>query len=139
RPNLEAAHLRQWQHATKTEPVVESDSTARITFDAASEELIAAWPVDTPVSLTVTLPAIAGLTLCARWLPGIGPSSVPYLLKNLIRRPGTIQISATEIVVRLKPGAVDIVLEMAGYLRKIESVSWLDGRNVRFQIEGSGR
>lgn len=139
RTEVESQLLMQWCQATDSSPLIEHDTAVRTTFDAASEELTAAWPVDVSVSLTVTLAAITGLRLWARWLPGIAPASVPYLLKNLIRRPGTIRVSGQEILVRLQPGAIDIVLEMAGYLRKMESVSWLHGRNVLFQINQESR
>ncbi len=40
--------------------------------------------------LTITLTAIALLRLWARWLRQFGDSSVPYVLKNFVRRAGRI-------------------------------------------------
>jgi hypothetical protein len=139
RSEIEASLIAEWQQATDVNPAVFRDSEGRHEFDAASNELISAWPIDVPPSLSITLSAIAGLRLWARWLPGISTSSVPYLLKNLIRRPGTIQVTEKAIQVRLQPGPIDIVLEMAGYLRKLESVPWLENRDVLFQIERRSR
>lgn len=139
KPQIEAQLVKQWQLATNSEPTVGREESARINFDAAIEELAAGWPAETPPSITVMLTAMSGLKIWAQWLPGIASASMPYLLKNLIRRPGTIHVSDEQILIRLKPGAIDIVLEMAGYLRKIESVPWLNGRNVLFQIDKGSR
>jgi hypothetical protein len=90
------------------------------------------------IDLAVTLAAGVLLRLWARWLRSFGESSVPYLLDKFIRRPGTIWVTSTEIVVTLDRRPLDIVLEMAGYLGEIDRVPWLGNRRVRFQLRGVG-
>jgi hypothetical protein len=87
------------------------------------------------VNLPLVLTAIRLLQLWARWLPGISNSSVPYLLTNLIRRPGVIEVRRRHIDVVLRPAPLDVVLEMSGYLAEISAVPWLEGRKVTLRID----
>jgi hypothetical protein len=97
------------------------------------------WPPSLPVQLPLILTAIRLLQLWARWLPGISNSSVPYLLTNLIRRPGVIEIRGQSIDVVLRPAPLDVVLEMSGYLAEISAVPWLEGRKVTLRIDRRSR
>ena len=85
------------------------------------------------VDLTVVLAAITLLRMWARWLRRFADSSVPYLLENLIRRPGRVYVDPNRILVELEPRPLDVVLEMAGYTAALERVSWL-GRRVQFRV-----
>jgi hypothetical protein len=86
--------------------------------------------------LTVGLTAVALMRLWARWLRQFAASSTPYLLSNLIHRPGTLLISRDEIVVEMETRPLDMVLHMAGYLDPIEGVPWLEPQRVRFTRRG---
>jgi hypothetical protein len=121
-------------------------------FEAAFDELLSAqrfFEFDAPTTFAVEPPAApcpadvlpllrdtAAKLLCAwaRWLPGLGRSSAPYLHENFIQRPGTIAVSASVLEVRLAHGSLDSVLRMAGYLEETPSATWLGDRRVRFRI-----
>jgi hypothetical protein len=45
-------------------------------------------------------------------------------------------MTPTSVTVTLEPAPLDIVLEMAGYLRPIEMLPWLAGRSVVFVVAG---
>jgi hypothetical protein len=60
---------------------------------------------------------------------------VPYLLRNLVRRSGRIDIRADEIHVKMRPAPLDAILEMSGYLAPTPAISWLGDRRVSFRIE----
>src|SRR5262249_11509314 len=70
----------------------------------------------------------------SRWLPGLGHSSVPYLLQNFIRRDGRIETGPNYIDVTLSPGPLDEILRMASYLSDSPPAAWLGNRVVRFRI-----
>ncbi|HEY0111311.1 MAG TPA: hypothetical protein VGB67_16850 [Fibrella sp.] len=84
--------------------------------------------------LIIGLMAMLLLRVWARWLRQFSDSSVPYLLKNFIRRPGRLFVNGDEILVVLEPQPLDIVLTMAGYLSAIEQVPFLNNRRVRFHL-----
>ena len=122
-----------------------SDLALTATHVAGRTRLTAAFEALAPgqlglpaIDLAVALAAGVLLRLWARWLRNFGESSIPYLLDQFIRRPGSIWVTSTEIVVTLDRRPLDIVLEMAGYLGKIERVSWLGDRRVRFRLRGEG-
>jgi len=98
-------------------------------------DFTAGWPPGVERSDDLTLIAIHLLRLWARWLPALGTSSVPYLLANLVRRQGEIDIRDRSIDVRLRPGPLDVVLQMAGYLNDIAAVPWLGDRKMSLRIE----
>jgi hypothetical protein len=120
-------------------PADESELATR--HHAGRERLIAALDVlehsqlGLPdADLTIALTAIALLRLWARWLRQFSDSSVPYLLRNFIRRSGRIYNRPAGLLVELEPLPLDIVVEMAGYTAELERVPWLDGRSIRFSI-----
>jgi hypothetical protein len=82
----------------------------------------------------LALLAVAVLRAWARWLPRFAEAGVPYLLDNLVRRPGTLRLGADSIEVELEPAPLDVVAEMAGYMAEIEKCDWLAGRCVKFRI-----
>ena len=86
--------------------------------------------------LTVGLAAIALLRVWSRWLRGFDRSSVPYLLNHFIRRSGRLYSTAEVLTVEMEPRSLDMVIEMAGYARPLENVSWLGNRDLHFEIRG---
>ena len=75
--------------------------------------------------------------LWAHWLPRVGQASVPWLLRQFLLRRGRLRIDDSAIVVALAPAGLDVVLEMAGYLRPIAAVPWLGDRRIVFEIDRS--
>jgi len=75
----------------------------------------------------------------SRWLPGIGQASPAFLLGHALARGGRARVSDSRIDVFLDPASLDVVLEMAGYFKPIESVAWLGGRTVTFAVDRAGR
>lgn len=82
--------------------------------------------------LTLTLVALAGLRLWARWLPNFGSSSVSYLLTNFVRCAGRLYLEPGRLRVELAPLPLDMVLQMAGYTAPLEALSWLEDRRLDF-------
>src|SRR6185295_12568787 len=94
-------------------------------------------PFDRPhVDLTLAIMCCMLLRIWARWLPRFSSSSVPYLANNFVRRPGRLHADDQGLLVELKPGPLDVVLEMAGYLSDLDYVSWIPGGRVRFRLLG---
>lgn len=84
--------------------------------------------------LTVFLTAAALLRAWARWLRQFAGSSDAYLLKELIRRRGTVTFAPDSVTVQVPRRPLDVVIEMAGYLEPLDHLSWLDGRRLVFQV-----
>jgi hypothetical protein len=74
----------------------------------------------------------------ARWLRGFEQSSVPYLLDQLVRRPGVVTLGADRVTVELARRPLDTLLEVAGYLRPIEALPGLAARRVDFVVGALG-
>jgi hypothetical protein len=70
----------------------------------------------------------------ARWLPGLRDASAGFLLAQCLRRGGAVRRSSAAIDVTLDPAPLDVVLQMAGYLRPIAALPWCGGRAVTFSI-----
>jgi hypothetical protein len=94
------------------------------------------WPSDVPKQRSITTLSVHLLRLWSQWLRGFAKSSVPYLLRQFIRRAGTIEVRPNEIAVILRPSELDVVLEMSGYLSPTPPVAWLAHRRVSFRITG---
>ena len=77
------------------------------------------------------------LRLWAHWLPGFAQSSATFLLNQVIRRGGLLRVDSREIAVSLRPAALDVVLQMAGYLQPIPAIPWLADRRVTFAIDSA--
>lgn len=52
----------------------------------------------------------------ARWLKHIGQSSTAYLLRQLLRRSGTLMLDGDTLHVELEPHPLDMLLQLSGYL-----------------------
>jgi hypothetical protein len=92
------------------------------------------WPSAVQRIPALEVAAAHLLCLWARWLPGIGHSGPPYLLKNLIRRSGRIEIHDEFVRVAMTPAPLDAVLEMSAYLGEIPAIPWLGDRRVSLRI-----
>lgn len=86
---------------------------------------------------TLSLVTCVLLRLWARWLGRFSSSSVPYLLENFVRRRGAVYVDRNGLLVELERCALDIVLEMAGYVAELERVPWFDSGRVRFRLRES--
>jgi hypothetical protein len=86
------------------------------------------------VERAVATLAAAVLRAFARWLPGLPGASARFLSDGCLRRGGAVQAGRDAIDIRLDPAPLDVVLELAGYLRPLEAVPWLGGRAVRFAV-----
>jgi hypothetical protein len=63
---------------------------------------------------------------------------MPFLVRNCLARGGCVRLDADVADVTLDPAPLDSVLELAGYLKPMESAPWF-GRRVRFSIARSRR
>ena len=111
-----------------------SDLVRTLTGQRLSHAELADIPVEghAHVDHNIDMIATAVLRHWARWLRRFSDSSTPFLLGEMIRRPGRVLTDARGIAVELARRPLDLVLDMAGYLAEIESVPWLGGRRVRF-------
>ena len=93
-------------------------------LDAAPAETFEAAPIA----------AIASLVIrgWSRWLPGLSTASVPFLLGKGLTRSARVTTTDAAIEVALDPAPLDVVLQMAGYLRPLDTVAWLNGRRLVF-------
>jgi hypothetical protein len=73
----------------------------------------------------------------ARWLRRFSSSSVKYLLESFIRRQGRILPDPHGLVIELQRGPLDVIIEMAGYLRDLENVPSLAGGRIKFRLRGT--
>jgi hypothetical protein len=86
--------------------------------------------------LHVGLLAISVLRAWARWLPRFSHASIPYLLKNAVRRAGHLSLAGDVVEVTLEHAPLDAVLEMAGYMRDLDGPDIVLDRRVRFHLQG---
>jgi hypothetical protein len=127
--------LAAWRDAMACDPEV-VDASRTPTTDLAGLSQTSALP---PVGeVYVTSLATCVLRAMSRWLPGLGGSSAPFLIRNCIARAGTVTVIDDEISVVLDRGPLDVVLEMAGCFAPMTSASWL-GRSVRFSFASKDR
>lgn len=119
------------------------DEETQATFDNGRKALVEALEVlqsgqtdDQELDLTMAIVACLLLRAWARWLLGFSASSVPFLVKNFLRRRGKLQVLSDCLCVELETGPLDMVLEMAGYLAELDAVPWLPSGRVRFLLEG---
>jgi hypothetical protein len=92
-------------------------------------------PVREPGATPLAAIALHLLRLWAHWLPGFAQSSATFLLNQVIRRGGVLRVDSREIAVSLRPAALDVVLQMAGYIQPIPAIPWLGDRRVTFSID----
>jgi hypothetical protein len=112
---------RQWSQATgEPEP-----RFARVTDDrllaVALARLLAGRGLTSPTELTMSVTGLALVRVWGWWLPGVGRSSLPYLLDHFILRPGTVSRDGDEVRVILERRQLDAVLELSGALASIDA------------------
>jgi hypothetical protein len=65
--------------------------------------------------------ALSLVRVWGQWLPGVGRSSLRYLLDHFIHRPGTVRRDGDAVHVRLERRELDTVLELSGLLTPIDA------------------
>ena len=125
--------LSLWYDSMSCEPsLAELQRSPTTDLDA-----LPAAPALSPIcELYVTSLATCVLRAMSHWLPGLGGSSLPFLVRNSIARGGTVSSTEDEISVVLDRAPLDVVLEMAGCFSPLTSASWL-GRGVRISLAGA--
>jgi hypothetical protein len=61
-------------------------------------------------------------------------ASAGFLRSRCLVRGGAVRRSATRVDVTLDPAPLDVVLQMAGYLRPIEALPWCGDLAVSFVV-----
>jgi hypothetical protein len=121
-----------------------TDASGHRLLRAELDELAAGQRLDQPRPLPECChPALPGLACgstaraahlailaWARWLPGLSGSTPQYVLAQLLRRGGSVSVSADTVRVALDPRPLDVVAELAGYLAPSGAVPWTDERAV---------
>jgi transposase len=84
------------------------------------------------VDFDLTLTVLADLLYrnLANWLKGFEQAGPSRLFRKIVDTPGTIEITARGIVVRLNKRAHNPLLKEAGLMRPTRAVPWLSGRSV---------
>jgi len=85
---------------------------------------------------TACVVAIAAVRTWARWLRGFADASVPYLLDEMVRRPGALRVDEERVVVAMDRRPHDVVLEMSGCFEPLANASWLGGRALQLVLRG---
>ncbi len=100
---------------------------------------LAALPPGCPdrphTDLTLTVAALVLLRIWARWLRKFETSSPAWLLEHLVRRRGTVLPEQNQVIIRLDQGPMDVLLDLAGYLRPLQT-DWWGRRKIIFQWRG---
>lgn len=87
------------------------------------------------VDFDLTLTVVADLLYrgLAERLKGFAQASPHRLFRKFVDTPGSVTITAEEIVVRLSKRAHNPLLQEARLLQRTDAVPWLDGRRVRVE------
>jgi hypothetical protein len=125
------ALFEAWTGAADRPPAL-VPCTREIASDLSS--LLGAGTLPGPLAVPLASIISGVVRAWARWLPGVGNSSLPFLLRNCIHRAGRIQVSREAIEVQLEPASLDVVLEMAGCFRPLEGIPWMGGRALRLAV-----
>ncbi len=67
---------------------------------------------------------------------GFKHASRPFVVKHFLALPGRIRVSGEQLTVVLPPSPFHVALHLSGMDDTTESVDWLGGRRVHFQLEG---
>lgn len=117
-----AAMATAWREATQEESELKPASEESMLALEQALEAIRAGHLDLLMAdLTIALAAISFLRLWAAWLRQFSSSSIPYLLRNFIRRPGRVIKTSDGLVIVMDPRPLDIVISMAGYLAPFQA------------------
>jgi hypothetical protein len=115
------------------------DMASELTSNIEGQRLVdppeqAQW--DAASELPAAIQHVAELVVhsWARWLPGLSSSSMPYLLRNFVRRGGLLHVDRDMIEVQLERAPLDSILRMSGYFADLSPVPWLENRGVRFRL-----
>ena len=86
---------------------------------------------------TLALGALGLLRVWGRWLRGFSGSSAAFLLDGFVRRPGQVARLGDDLLVRLEPRPLDVVLAIAGYTDELDLRPLNGTGRLRFQVGGS--
>jgi hypothetical protein len=67
---------------------------------------------------------------------GFRQASRPFLVARLLATPGRIRLGPTSLRVVLAPNALHPALHVSGIDVTVQTVRWLGGRHVEFELEG---
>jgi hypothetical protein len=67
---------------------------------------------------------------------GFRHASRSFVVKNCFALSGRIGVEEKRMVVRLAPSPFHVALHISSMDESVESVTWLDGRRLEFQLEG---
>jgi hypothetical protein len=81
--------------------------------------------------LTLTVMADLLYRKLAERLRGFGRASPSRLFRKFVETPGYVEVTATEVIVRMGKRAHDPLLKEAGLTKPTPPVPWLQGRSVR--------
>lgn len=110
-----------WSNATgQPEPGFQrvSDDTG---VALALSPLIGARRIGSPAELSMVAAGLSLVRVWGWWLPGVGRSSLRYLLDHFIHRPGTVSRDGDAVRVMLERRELDAVLELSGLLAPIDA------------------
>jgi hypothetical protein len=71
-----------------------------------------------------------------RRIRGFSRSRRSFAVKSFFALPGRIRVEETRLIVTLAASPFNVVLHLSGTDDPVESVDWLGGRRIEFQVEG---
>ena len=66
---------------------------------------------------------------------GFRQASRAFVVKHFLELPGRVRVEEKRLVVILEPSPLGVALHLAGMDDPVETVSWLGGRRVEFQLD----
>lgn len=96
--------------------------------------LLAVLPCSAELDAGISRTACLMLRAWAYWLRGVAHSSARFLLEQCLRRHARAHVDDEIVSLQIGPAPLDVVLRMAGYFERIESVPWLNSRRVLFSL-----
>ncbi len=111
--------------------------------DAERQELLLALDLGEEIDNKTSRDWDTTFDLLASWMTkefaarvrGFRKASAPFVVKSFFRQPGRICIDEKRILVILQHNPFHIALHLSGFDQPVESVSWLGGRRLEFQLE----
>jgi hypothetical protein len=110
----------------------ETEAYDRVDVDARS--LSVALPGSQATDLAVSRILSLLTHAWSHWLRGVAHSSVAFMVDNCLRRAARARITDSHIAVDLDPAPLDVVLQMSGYLGRLDAVPWLGDRSISFTV-----
>lgn len=127
-----------------TRPALELPRRALVALTSGLRTRAAALRLPKPAALDVagdpdpadaTARLLLDIACCqlVRWMHGLEASSTAFVLRQLVRRTGSIDVPLDgPVVVEWRASGYDVLLERAGYLHPLDTVPWWNDRGVRW-------